>query len=285
MDIFLNGKTADITLDTEKNLGEVISGIEQWIAPSGSRIKKICVNDKDVPEDELTRAFQINIGDVGKLDISVSPWRELAAEAFQFLYDTCLLYEKAAFDERKQIFAGWQKSSAARFLTSDIPDMYILACHTMSGEGLALQEFCSLIEERLRETVDPDQEISNCETQVKMIAERLEEFPLDMQTGKDQRASETIQAFSRLGEKLFRILFIHKSEGLSMDTFVIDDLPARTFIEEFNTALTELSSTYESRDTVLAGDITEYELAPRLLKFFAALKNITKSGSSVLSEP
>jgi len=103
-----------------------------------------------------------------------------------------------------------------------------------------------------------------------------------MQTGKDRRAAETVQLFSQIGEKLFRVFFIYKSEGLSMETFVIDDLPARVFIEEFNGALRELFLAFESRDTVLAGDIAEYELAPRLLKFFATLKSMTKPDTLVL---
>jgi hypothetical protein len=70
-----------------------------------------------------------------------------------------------------------------------------------------------------------------------------------------------------------------------MESLVIDDIPARTFMEEFNAALIELTSAYENRDTVLAGDIAEYELAPRLIKFFAAIKNITKSCSQVSSTP
>jgi hypothetical protein len=56
-------------------------------------------------------------------------------------------------------------------------------------------------------------------------------------------------------------------------------------MEEFNAALSELSAAYENRDTVLVGDISEYELAPRLSKFFSALKNIPETASASLSTP
>jgi hypothetical protein len=49
-------------------------------------------------------------------------------------------------------------------------------------------------------------------------------------------------------------------------------------VEEFNSTLKELFSAYENRDTVLVGDIAEYELAPRLLKLFSAMKNIKGLG-------
>jgi len=161
---------------------------------------------------------------------------------------------------------------------TDIPDVSFLASHTLAGEGLSASDFCVLLEERLRELASPSEEIENSAAKVELIAGRLEELPLDMQTGKDQKAAETIQLFSGISEKLFRILLIFKSEGLSPEAFTIDGVSAKTFVEEFNTTLKELSSAYENRDTVLVGDIAEYELAPRLLKLFSAMKNIKGLG-------
>jgi len=104
---------------------------------------------------------------------------------------------------------------------------------------------------------------------------------LDMQTGKDLRAAETLQLFSQMAQKLFRIIYIHKTEGLSLETMTIDSLSVQTFFEEFNSALSELSEAYESRDTVLAGDIAEYELAPRFLKLYSFLKNTCQASPLV----
>ena len=280
MNIFINEKPANITLDTEKNLGDVISGLEQWVSSSGSRIKKIYLDDKEISLNELDAAFCTDVDAVKKLDVIVSPWREFAAEALEDLYQTCALYNKAAFDERKNIACEWEKSTAARFLISDIPDISCLASRSLSGDGLSVSDFSALIEERLRELADPAGELDNSASKIELIAGRLEELPLDMQTGKDQRAAETIQLFSGIGEKLFRIFFVFKSEGLFPETFTIDGFSGKKFVEDFNSTLKELSSAYENRDTVLAGDIAEYELAPRLVKLFSAMKNISKSGAA-----
>jgi hypothetical protein len=274
MVIYINEKPADITLDTEKTLGDVMSGIELWISPSGNRIKNIRLEGKDISTDAISEAFSVNVADIKKLDVFVSPWRELASEALQDLYQTCVLFNKAAFDERKNIAAEWEKSAAARFLMSDIPDLSYLAGLSLTGEGLSASDFSMLIEERLRELASPKEEIDNSAAKVELIAGRLEELPLDMQTGKDQKAAETIQLFTGMSEKLFRILFIFRSEGFSPEAFSIDGLSVKTFVEEFNSTLKELSTAYENRDTVLVGDIAEYELAPRLLKLFSAMKNI-----------
>ena len=274
MNIFINNKQAEITLETEKNLGQVMSGLEQWISPTGNRIHNISINGQTVPDEHLQKVFSTEIKEIERLDVSICSWRELAAEALEHLHDTCSMYEDAVFDERKNIFNDWENSYAARFFASDIPDFYRLAANTLSGEGFTAADLKNLIEERLREIVDPEKETQTCETLVKQIAARMEELPLDIQTGKDERASETIRLFSQLGEKLFRIFFVYKSAGLSSDAFTVDDQSFREFMDGFNSALRELSGAYQNQDTVLIGDTAEYELAPQLLKFFSALKNI-----------
>jgi hypothetical protein len=115
-------------------------------------------------------------------------------------------------------------------------------------------------------------EIENTENAVSDIAGRLEDLPLDIQTGKDGRAAETIQLFTRLGEKLFRLLFALKSSGLSIEGFLVDGGPVKNFMDDFSAALRELTAAYENSDAVLVGDLAEYELAPRLIKLFKALK-------------
>jgi len=285
MNICINTRPADITLDTEKTLGDVLSGIEHWISSSGNRIREISVDGQILEDDALSVAFDRDVKDIKTLDIAVSVYRELAAEALDILRETCLFYSSAAFDERPLIAKAWEASPASYFLRTDISDIYNLASRTFSGEGLSISDLSVVIEERQREIANPGLEIAGCEALIKNIAGRMEELPLDIQTGKDQRAAETIQHFSRTAEKLFRIFFIFESEGLSLDAFHVDELPGRTFMEEFTAALTEISAAYENRDTVLVGDLSEYELAPRLLKFFFALKNFSEVSPTFAAAP
>jgi hypothetical protein len=279
MNIYINGKQAEIILDTEKNLGEVMTGIEQWISPTGNRIQGLSVNGKEISSDALKEVFILEINEIDTLDVTIRPWREFASEALTGLYETCAIFDNAAFDERKSISTQWLQGASARFLASEISDLYKLAERAMSGEGFGISELSLVVEEHLREITYPEEEISCSEAQVMTVTERLEELPLDLQTGKDGRAAETVKLFSLLGEKLFRILFIYKSEGLSFDTFLIDGKSADSFLVEFSSTLRDLSTAYEKGDTILVGDIAEYELGPGLLKFFTALKNSTKTYS------
>jgi len=277
MKIFLNEKPADITLDSEKTLGDVLSGIEQWVSPAGNRIRKISIDGKNIPVEDLGAAFGRELNDIERLDITVSSYRELAAEALNELAAVCVLFAEAPFEERSKIASNWENSPAAEFMSSSLNDIFELASVCFSGKGLSPADLAVLLTERLREIVDPQREIANCEPLLKKIAQRMEELPLDMQTGKDEAAADTINLFSKMGEKLFRILLIYKSEGLSLESFTPDNLPGQSFLEEFNTALTDISQAYRDKDTVLAGDIAEYELAPRILLLFNALKEVNIS--------
>ena len=284
MEILINGKPADIKLDTEKNLGDVLQGIELWISPGGNRINGIKLDGLNLENDSLEEAFPKNINNIGKLEINVSSWRQLAQEALSVLYNTILLYMKAEFNERSIIAENWHNSASARFMADDISDIFQMASLTLKGEGITPSELTILIDSRLREITFPQHEVHALLDPVKSTATRMEELPLDMQTGKDKRAAETMQIFAGIGEKLFRILSYYKLEGLSLDTLMIDTLPAQTFINEFNSALKELSAAFENRDSVLAGDIAEYELAPRLLHFYSFLDNLSESDSSIIPE-
>jgi hypothetical protein len=112
------------------------------------------------------------------------------------------------------------------------------------------------------------------------ICARLAEFPLDIQTGKDARAAETVNVFSSLAEKVFRIYHALKIEGFPVAEIKVDTMSINDYITEFSKALKELLDAYEKRDTVLIGDLAEYEMAPRLRGLHAAVWGIIKKGEN-----
>ena len=44
MDISINGRPANIILETEKNVGDILSGLEQWLAGSGNRLSGLTID-------------------------------------------------------------------------------------------------------------------------------------------------------------------------------------------------------------------------------------------------
>ena len=272
MEISINGKPADIIIETEKNIAELLAGLEQWLEGSGSRLSGLTINGTEINASRLPAAMEKELANINTLDIRISTWDELAMEALDCLQEYCSRYAGSSFEDRRQIREGWEKSAAGTFLSAEIRDIFDLSCLTFSGEGISAADLNRLAEERQNELADPAGEIIGMEKPVSEITGRMIDLPLDIQTGKDSRAAETIRLFSGMGEKIFRILQIQGRQGNKLDLLQIEGSGIKTFLDDFSSALRELAAAYGNQDAVLVGDLAEYELAPRLSKLFTALK-------------
>ncbi|MDR1300853.1 MAG: hypothetical protein LBK43_00065 [Treponema sp.] len=271
MDIFINEQPVTITLESEKTLGEFLSGIEDWLAGSENRISGLWINGKAITAAALTEAFEQDLESIQRIDITISTGSQLALEALLNSQTSLSMYENGSFEDRRSIKDEWEESPAARFLSEHIPDMYGSLHKTFSGELLSA-EMGTLLDERIREFIDPRIEFHHADTLISGIVARLEDLPLDMQTGKDRRAAETINLFSHTAEKVFRLLNLLRLQGLALETLSIDTLPFYDFMDAFSATLKELLAAYKAQDVVLVGDLGEYELAPRLLKLYNKVK-------------
>jgi hypothetical protein len=92
-----------------------------------------------------------------------------------------------------------------------------------------------------------------------------------LQTGKDRQAMDTIVRFSELAQSLVRVV----SSVLPADEAKrIGGVDVQEFYQELNGILSELLQAFESKDTVLIGDLMEYEVAPRLEKLHQVLEEL-----------
>jgi hypothetical protein len=276
MDIYINGKAADIALETEKTVGEVLSGMEGWLRGSGFRLGGLEIDGEPVTGTDIASAFDREFGGISSVNIKVYPRSELAVEAL--CEARGLLSALAEGEDRESIARLWKASAAASFLEEE-SDRFFRDINTVfdpnpveqtdsTEAGVKAGRIITLVDEHIRELLDPEEELRRIESLVAGIADRLEELPLDIQTGKDGRAAETVNVFTAVAEKLFRLFSIVRERGQT---------PAGSasmggFLGEFNAALKELLEAYEGRDVVLVGDLAEYELAPRLRSFYDALK-------------
>jgi hypothetical protein len=294
MDIRINGEAVDVTLEKEQTLGAILSGIENWLGSSEFRVNGLEIDGETIPGNELPDAFYRDLQGIQTIDIRVCSRQELMLEALAEArcYLTALtnspsevqaLVDNAFDGSGSSLVESWKNSAAASFLSVELPEIHKIVDDLLvqngpeiysdagrGGDGISASLILSLIDERIREIGDSVGEFERIEPLVAGISERLEELPLDIQTGKDGRAAETVTLFSNAAEKLFRLHFIFQSRGKFIDT--VDSVPVNDFFEDFNTALKELLAAFTGKDSVLVGDLAEYELAPRLRAFYAALK-------------
>jgi hypothetical protein len=271
MEITINGIPADITLETEKTVGELLSGIESWLTGSGHCLSGLELDGETIGAEGVTGVFDRDLGHIRAIDIKTSARSLIMVEALctaRFFVED---FRDAPPEERSRLREAWTVSPVRGFLMENIPDLYGQVDKTLAGEGLSPHDTGILIGERLREIENPGGELANMEPLVINIVQRLEDLPLDIQTGKDGRTAETVSLFSNIAEKLFRIYCLLKMQGYALD-IVVEEIPAAVFIDEFSAALKELLAAYETKDVVLIGDLAEYELAPRLFKFYSAMR-------------
>jgi hypothetical protein len=272
MYITIDGKAADITLENERTVGEVLAGLENWLRGSGYRLSGMELDGEAAGILSLDQFFGREISTVGTLNIRTSSWVEHAVQSIASLREALHRRGDLDFAEREALGRDWKDRPEARFIGAEFPDLYQMAEAGFAGEGPGPEELDRILEERLRELEGPREALESAGPLVEALARRLEDLPLDIQTGKEGRAAETMGLFSTLAEKLFRLFNLLRIGGFFPENLEVEGSPIRDFIAEFDAAIKELIQAYEGRDTVLVGDLAEYELAPRLLRFYTAIK-------------
>jgi hypothetical protein len=272
MIVTINGRTTDITLERERTLGEVLSGIETWLEGSGFSLSGLTVNGEGVELGAMEAACRRQIDEIERIDIVASTWSELMHEA--------LVYTTRALEERIQsrsevipaIAAAWYASAASSFLAGRDRELHALVEAALKGMTPDVSAATTAVNERIKEIDDPRAELVSLASRLEPMAVSLEDLPLVLQTGKDAQAAATLAAFAALASKLFRLVPLLKVCGIDLGDTPVDGNDFRSYIEELGTALKELISAYEGGDAVLVGDLAEYELAPRLRSLANALE-------------
>jgi len=266
MEIKINGRTADITIDNEKNIAQVMAGIEQWLAGSGHRLSGLTVDGQAADLSSLEVIFEREIDSVNTLDILTMSITELAVMSLVNLLGDIDEFDDLAFDGRNNFFSNWKERPQAVFAFEQMPDLYSFFENTFLNGAFSTQTLRSITEERLREIQTPVDEFSNLRPLLEETCARLTDLPLDIQTGKDARAAQTIQVFSGITEKIFRVYKQLEIQGYIPQQAAEKNLTQQ--INDFNASVKELLQAYEKNDTVLIGDLAEYEIAPRLAEIY-----------------
>jgi hypothetical protein len=277
MKIRINGADADIRLETEKTIGEVLTALDAWITGTGHRMSGFSIDGLAVDANSMETCFGKSVDAIDTLDIYTNSTLELFAEALLCVQQDINDYEAAGFEEKNKFAIQWEKSPQALLLAEQSNELHIQITKTFSGLGSGSQALRMLVDEYLRELQNPAQEIESIQSLVAGVCSRLEDLPLDVQTGKDAKAAETVNIFTGIAEKIFRIFKVLKLESLPIEEITVGDMPIAAYITEFSTTLREMYTAFEQHDTVLMGDLAEYEMAPRLRSLYAAILDATKS--------
>lgn len=283
MEICINGKKLDASLDKENTVGEVLAGLEQWLTDSGHRICELNIDGKIINASMIEDIFNREIKDIKNISINTNVVADLTAASLINLLEDINEYENLNFEEKAKYYNNWKETVTAQYISAEIPDLYSFCAGTFINADMSPSVLRSITEEIQREVNTPADEFKNLQPILNEICERLINLPLDIQTGKDALAARTIQTFSAVTEKIIRVFRQLDTQGY-LTSVAGNEKPLSQLITEFGSVLKDLLFAYEKNDCVLVGDITEYEASPKLNELYNAILDNIKIKSALQGE-
>ena len=306
MEIRINNQLIDITLENEKTLAEVMGGISAWLGPKGHQIVKVALNGKETAferPEELEGLTEISVDTIKTLDITALTPGE---QKFQYLntlyqYFTLLLgalkagngklinelrdefpYVEKSVDKilgaKEGAYADKLREIIASLSEQHHPDD--LDQETVSY----LENLIILIRTYIQETTAPMEELKGCSEKIEKIGSQISEVSILLQTGKDRQAMDSVLLFIGLSEKITRLVDNLSSQGLDLSVPKLEGESFAEFMRTFNAALNEVVTGFNNNDSVLIGDVLEYEVAPLLERFSSFIVIIDQEHQKIIEQ-
>lgn len=280
MEILVNREPLDFTLEDEQSLGEVVDGLQAWLSAGQFTITSIDVNDTSYPIHNRNAWEQIEVKGVRRLSVEALPRTSADQNAILAVDDYLSLLQEALTSEdqealtdllgelphvRERIIAFFpslaDSAGESSVLVSDQLDLGAVQESERTRLTTEITQLRSLLVARAREFAFPVREMAITLGQLSSASEELEQVPVQLQTGEGAQAMRTVISLTELLGRVFRLTPLVESAENRGD---LDVVRIRTFTQETSEVLAELAQAFEINDTVLVGDLLEYELAPRM---------------------
>jgi hypothetical protein len=277
MTILLNKEKLNFNLEGEDTVGEALAGVEKWLAAMGSHVSALEIDGIPIHLAEIEEACTRKLSSIDTLGVQAGSFADFVVDSIAYVDAIIREVAEYSLHDRVDAYMAFKKSLEYKFLEESAPDILEIADAALNGLGDPPKEVSAFLMERAREFLYPKEELAAQEKAVVEIVSRMENLPLDFQTGKNARAAETVKLFSDMAEKLFRIFIIMRQNGTcAFETikFGKKKMLIEKFIKGFSAVLHDLTKAFKDGDVVLCGDLAEYEMAPRLSALFSALMAI-----------
>jgi hypothetical protein len=288
LEININGQPLKFTLEKENTLGEVIRGLETWL--ESSNLVVCSASGDSGPDGRDLLASQgwesLPIAEIPVLNVSVARADELLGanlrsvdEFLALLEQSLTVGEADGIEELMDGIPYLLESVRRQFsadLRSDLERLNRLLGET-SAEAIAAwpqavrAEALRLIallrrqsQNRRRELEQPREVVRELAEELDHCGEAISDVSILLQTGRDREAMDNVIRFSDLSGRLARVIAFIQSNNHGQELLTSAGTPLPAFYRDLNKVLEELVQAFQSRDSVLIGDLLEYEIAPRL---------------------
>lgn len=280
MKISVNSTVLDVTFEKEKYLEEILPQIENWLSESKMYLKELIIDGEhariDLPENWGKREIQ----SVKKLDLTAISHLEKYVEDLQVVYQYISMLDKAAETgnitlcrdllKDREIIAGsldyFFSQGEEKLYSKQFIELTESETQLKNPELKELLERISfLLQKRVQEVTTPIKTLTTTAAALKDLIPGISDVSILLQTGKDKEAFNAVLAFIELSQTVVRVLSILKDvNNLDFSSITSGDENLDSFYTGFNRVLKELAEAFDSSDTVLIGDLLEYEIVPKI---------------------
>ncbi|MBN1837638.1 MAG: hypothetical protein JW820_17410 [Spirochaetales bacterium] len=290
MQIRINDQPLDITLEHNDTLGTVVRELQAWLKGSDLILYSVRHRDRDLLASPAEEWEGTSTSQVDALEVTVRQAGDLRSENLRTVLQYLELLDAALAqaDDGKlaELTPGFAAltESVAQIAPREgsLPGLALLL-EELSGRSLGdwpgeraaqarqlIERLRSLVDRRRREIDDPRCMARELVDQLPAAREEAQDVAVLLQTGRDREAMETIVRFSEICESVARVLH-SLPEG---DRPSVGGRNLEEFFTELNGLLNDLVEAFSAHDSVLIGDLMEYEVAPRLEQLQAALEAV-----------
>lgn len=287
MEIKINNQPLDVTLENEKTLGEVISGLEAWLDDANLIVCSAHAGADDILSSQGWESLPVESIDV--LYLTVTQADDLLKENLHTVEQFLTLLKTALADADPSRIADllsgipYLAESVRRQFSTDLrSDLERLLTMLADTDAAAIAAWPPPVREealrlitvlsertarRIKELEEPEAVLRELASELDRYVEKLGEVSILMQTGRDRDAMDTVIGFSDLSGRLARVIAYTRSirsSGEGGELLIPEGKNLQAFYADLNKQLEELVEAFQNRDSVLIGDLLEYEIAPRL---------------------
>jgi hypothetical protein len=296
VDIRINDQNLDFTIESNETLGDVVKDIEAWLDGSDLVLYSVKHEDQDLLAQPYEQWAETPHSEVGTLNVMVKHTQELTVLNLQTILEYLDLLKQAITAGKGellgQLFSGFPalvesvrkhfpnpdavlQALIALFLRAEAQEVLDWPEEKMQQAVKLIDLVSGNVSFRLQELQDPRAALKTLSGALKICTEEISEISILLQTGKDRQAMDTMVRFSELSQSLVRLVasvLPHSADTGKQVT--VGGMGLQDFYQELNGILTELLEAFEAKDSVLIGDLMEYEVAPRLEQLRAFLQEV-----------
>ena len=285
MEIRVNEEIFEMDQLAGDKVGEVLSRADALLEKAGAVIVALSLDGRPVGPDELPSLSTRPVSEAARLDIIAESSNDYRARAIDLLLG--IIAQASPYPDEKgraalrESLGSLSESLGGLFPADELSyirglmEAAAAQAPTGSAEAARFAErvagLDSIFRERLAELRDPVAEFRRASGVYRGAAAELRELPVWLQTGKEGQAMQAVLVFVELFDKIIRLMPILGGRGVDASAIRVEGLELPAFYASFNEVLKELSKAIEDHDSILIGDLSEYEVAPRMEGLFAAI--------------